>query len=124
MRCGRAVAYSAEIVLHRVDAARDGPDHVVRNLKPDPFDEIARLIATAHKPFILVLVRQLVPRATSYATVTPELANAIDRLNVTIKTLAEVIDEVGDGPNFTRDNALADLYALRRMCPRAKARPT
>lgn len=107
---------SAEMVLHRAVDRRDGPDHVVRSLKPDPFDEIARLIQTASKPFPQVLVRRLILRATSHARVTPELADAIDRLNASIKTLAGVIDEIGGGAYYYRRDALDDLARLRILC--------
>lgn len=87
-------------------------------MKPDLFDELARLIQTSGKPFPVVLVRRLILRATSHATVTPELADASDRLNKAVVALAEVIDEIGGGAYYSRRDALDDLAKLRILCRR------
>lgn len=85
-------------------------------MKPDPFDELARLVQTSRKPFPVVLTRRLILRATSQATVTPELADAIDQLNTSINALAEATDQIGGGAYFSRTHALEDIARLRALC--------
>ncbi|WP_378948131.1 hypothetical protein [Mesorhizobium sp. ANAO-SY3R2] len=82
----------------------------------DPFDEIASLIQEARKPFPVALVRRLVRRAASHVTVTPELTDAVDRLNASIKTLSEVTDEIGGGAYNERRSALDAHARLRILC--------
>lgn len=66
--------------------------------------------------FPVAEARQLVLRATARTPASAELAAAIKRLNATLAALADVIEEVGDGPNYRRHDALVDLWAVRRMC--------
>lgn len=84
----------------------------------DPFDEIARLIQEARKPFPVALAKRLVLRATSQGPVTPELADAIERLNRTIEALAKITDETSDGAYDHRRDALDAHASLRILCRR------
>lgn len=87
-------------------------------MSQDPFDEIIRLIETAAPPFPVTEVRRLILRATSRATVTAELAEAIDRLNASILVLAVVMQEFDVDPIYSRQDALNDASCLRIMCRR------
>lgn len=85
----------------------------------DPFDEIASLIQEARKPFPVALTGHLILRATANATPTPELADAIEQLNASIKALSEATDETGGGAYHYRRDALDDVQRLRVLCRRA-----
>ncbi|WP_378948111.1 hypothetical protein [Mesorhizobium sp. ANAO-SY3R2] len=85
-------------------------------MKPDPFDEVGRLIETANRPFPVTLARRQILRAASRAPVTSELADAVDRLNRAILALAEVIDTIRTDPVYARHDALCALARLRILC--------
>lgn len=86
----------------------------------DDFDTIAKLIEEAGHPFPVTEARRLVLRATARTPASAGLADGIDRLNATLLVLAEVIEEIGSGPNYTRDDALAELWAVKRGCEAAQ----
>lgn len=86
-------------------------------MKPDPFDELARLIETTDEAFPVAQARRLILRATSRATVTPELAKAIDLLNTSI-LLLDVVIEFDGYPRYAREEAAGDLENLRSLCLR------
>lgn len=88
-------------------------------MKPDPFDKIIRLIETAGQPFPATVIRRLILRATSRAKVTPELADAIDRLNASILVLDRFMDEISTDPICSRHDALDALARMRAICSRS-----
>ncbi|WP_146203969.1 NAD-glutamate dehydrogenase [Aminobacter sp. AP02] len=90
----------------------------------DEFEAIARLIERAGHPFPVTEARRLVLRATARTPASADLADGIDRLNATLAALAEVIEEIGDGHNHTRHDALADLWAVRGICQSTRRRPS
>lgn len=84
--------------------------------QPDPFDEIALLIATARAPFPVSEVRLLIFQATAHITVTRDLASALGRFHITIAVLAEIVELPGGTAGPKRCDALDELGRLRVMC--------
>lgn len=107
------------LVLLGCRSRGDCVDHVVRLVKPDPFDKIIRLIETAGQPFPAAVIRRLILRATSRAKVTPELADAIDRLNASILVLDRFMNEISTDPIYPRHDALDALARMRAICSRS-----
>lgn len=83
----------------------------------DAFDELERLVERAGHPFPIAKARSLVLRATGRTQATDELAKMINRFDLTLQSLAIVLEEVGDiSPNYTRLDVLDDIVILRRIC--------
>ncbi|WP_378948087.1 hypothetical protein [Mesorhizobium sp. ANAO-SY3R2] len=87
-------------------------------MEPDPFDKIGQLIDTANSPFPVMLVRQLLFRATTHTKVTSDLATAIGRLHITIAILEEVVALDGADTQPKRQDAQDALARLRIICRR------
>lgn len=84
------------------------------------FEEIATLIVRAGSPFPTSHVRRLVLRATAQYDATDEMAELIDRLNSSLGNLSAVIEEIGGGFNYNREDAFGNLGALETACNRQR----
>lgn len=81
------------------------------------FDRLAEMIETEGHPFPVSQARRLILRATGRTPASKDLAIAIDQLNMTLVSLAGLIEEIGaEDAVFTRHDALFDLCVLRRLC--------
>lgn len=101
---------------------RPGMRGAMTQQRGDDFEAIAKLIEEAGHPFPVTHIRRLVLRATARTPASKELATRIEVLNKTLGAIAEVIEEIGDGHNDTRHDALAYLWALKRMCQKSSSK--